>query len=225
MIKAVLLDIDNTLLDFNKCSELAIKKSFLEHGLIYTDEVFPTFLRRNDILWKNIEKGEYTRELLHKERWNVIFGELGIDYDGIKIEKSFLDNLYDCVVLIDGALEIVKYLSSKYYLCTASNAPNEQQYNRLKIAGIYPYIKKVFTSEALGVNKPLPEFFDKVFENLNGITPSQTVIIGDSLTADVEGGKKYGLNTVWYNHLKLPEPQVKRYDFKADSLLEIKNYL
>jgi beta-phosphoglucomutase-like phosphatase (HAD superfamily) len=56
MIKAVLLDIDNTLLDFNKCSELAIKKSFLEHGLTYTDEVFPTFLRRNDILWKNIEK-------------------------------------------------------------------------------------------------------------------------------------------------------------------------
>ena len=116
MIKAVLLDIDNTLLDFNKCSELAIKKSFLEHGLSFTNEVFPTFLRRNDILWKNIEKGEYTRELLHKERWNIIFGELGIDYDGIKIEKSFLDNLYDCVVLIDGALEIVKYLSEKYYL-------------------------------------------------------------------------------------------------------------
>lgn len=225
MIKAVLLDIDNTLLDFSKCSQLAIQKSFSQHNLEYSQKVFSTFCAENEVLWKKIERGEYTREQLHKERWNIIFKKLAIDYNGVKVEQSFLDNLYDCVVLVDGALDIVKYLSKKYYLCTASNAPNDQQYNRLKIAGIYPYIKKVFTSEALGVDKPLPQFFDKVFSCLEGITPSQTAIIGDSITADINGGKKYGLTTIWYNHLKVAEPQQKFYDYKVDSLSQIKDIL
>lgn len=224
-IKAVLLDIDNTLLDFNKCSELAMKKAFLEHGLTFTDKVFPTFITTNDGLWLKIEKGEYTRAQLHKERWNIILGKLGIEYDGEKIEKTFLNNLYDCIVVIDGAPEIVKYLSQKYYLCTASNAPNDQQYNRLKLAGFYPYIKKVFTSEAIGFSKPLPEFFDKCFEQMPNFTPEQTVMIGDSLTADVKGAKDYGMKTVWYNHLGVQEPSEKNYDCKVDKLIDIKEIL
>lgn len=224
-IKAVLLDIDNTLLDFNKCSELAIQKAFLEHGLTFTDKVFPTFITVNDGLWLRIEKGEYTRAQLHKERFNIILGKLGYNYDGEKIEKSFLDNLYDCIVKIEGANEIVEYLSSKYYLCTASNAPNDQQYNRLKLAGFYPFIKKVFTSEAIGHSKPLPEFFDACFSQMLDITPEQTVIIGDSLTADIKGGKAYGMKTIWYNHLQADIPKEKYYDAKVDKLLEIKEIL
>lgn len=224
-IKAVLLDIDNTLLDFNKCSELAMQKAFVQHGLEYTQKVFPTFITTNDGLWLRIEKGEYTRAQLHKERWNIILGKLGYNYDGEKIEKSFLDNLYDCIVKIEGANEIVEYLSSKYYLCTASNAPNDQQYNRLKLAGFYPFIKKVFTSEAIGHSKPLPEFFDACFSQMLDITPEQTVIIGDSLTADIKGGKAYGMKTIWYNHLQADIPKEKYYDAKVDKLLEIKDIL
>lgn len=224
-VKAVLLDIDNTLLDFNECSRLAMKKAFEEHGLTFSDLVFTTFITTNNGLWVKIEKGEYSRAQLHKERWNIILGKLGLSYDGEKIEKSFLDNLYDCIWIIDGANEIVEYLSSKYYLCTASNAPNDQQYNRLKKAGFYPYIKKVFTSEAIGVNKPLKEFFDACFSQMDGITPSQTVMIGDSLTADVKGAKKYGLKTIWYNHLKEPMPTEKYFDVAVDTLTDIKKYL
>lgn len=224
-IKAVFLDIDNTLLDFNKCSELAMQKAFAEHGLEYIEKVFPTFLNVNDGLWIKIEKGEYTREQLHKERWNIILSNLGYDYDGEKIEKSFLGNLYDCIVKIDGANEIVEYLSSKYYLCTASNAPNDQQYNRLKLAGFYPFIKKVFTSEAIGFAKPLPEFFDACFKQIPEISPEQTVIIGDSLTADIKGGKDYGMKTVWYNHLNAETPEHIYYDAKVDKLIEIKEIL
>ena len=224
-IKAVLLDIDNTLLDFNKCSELAMKKAFIEHGLKFSEKVFPTFISTNDGLWIRIEKGEYTRAQLHKERWNIILSKLGYDYDGEKIEKTFLDNLYDCIVKIDGANEIVEYLSSKYYLCTASNAPNDQQYNRLKLAGFYPFIKKVFTSEAIGYSKPLPEFFDACFSQMPSISPEQTVIIGDSLTADIKGGKDYGMKAIWYNHLQVEVPNEICYDAKVDKLLEIKEIL
>ncbi len=225
MIKAVMLDIDNTLLDFSKCSYLSMQKSFAQHGLPFSEKVFTTFTKVNEELWKSIERGEYTRDQLHKERWNKIFGMLNIDYDGVKVEQSFLENLYDCVVVIDGAIELVKYLSSKYPVYTASNAPNDQQYNRLKISGIYPYLTKVFTSEALGVDKPQKEFFDKCFAQMDGILPEQTIMIGDSLTADIKGGKLYGMQTLWYNHDKVLEPEQKFYDYKVDSLNQIKNIL
>ena len=224
-VKAVLIDIDNTLLDFGKCSYLAMQKAFSTHGLSFSDSVFTTFTKTNDELWKRIERGEYTRELLHKERWNIILQKLGMSYDGVKIEKSFLDNLYDCIAYVDGALEIVKYLSGKYYLCTASNAPNDQQYNRLKISGILPYVKKVFTSEAIGVDKPQKEFFDRCFAQMDGFTKEETVMIGDSLTADIHGAKVYGLKTLWFNYNHIQEPSEKFYDAKVENLLEIKNIL
>lgn len=224
-VKAVLLDIDNTLLDFSKCSYLAMQKSFVEHGLPFSQKVYTTFTEVNEVLWKRIEKGDYTRDLLHKERWNKIFGMLGINYDGEKVEQSFLDNLYDCVVVIDGAKEIVEYLASKYPVYTASNAPNDQQYNRLKVSGLYPYITKVFTSEALGVDKPQKLFFDKCFAQMNGVLPENTVMIGDSLSADIKGAKQYGLKTIWYNHLALPIPQEKFFDAKVDKLIDIKEIL
>ena len=224
-VKAVLLDIDNTLLDFNECSRIAMKKAFESHGLAFREEVYPTFLTVNEGLWKAIERGEYTRAQLHKERWNIILQKTGYDYDGEKIERDFLANLYDCISIIDGANEIVEYLSSKYYLCTASNAPNDQQYNRLKLAGFYPYLKKVFTSEAIGISKPQKGFFDACFSQMEGITPDETVMIGDSLTADIRGAKEYGLKTIWYNHLKADLPKDEPYDAKVDTLLEIKKYL
>ena len=145
--------------------------------------------------------------------------------NGTKIEQSFLNNLYDCAILVDGALDIVEYLSKKYYLCTASNAPHYQQLHRLQITGIKPFIKQVFTSESLCADKPSKEFFDRCFEKIGNISPEQVVMIGDSLTADIEGGKNYGLKTIWYNHNKEQLPKVKIYDYLVNSLAEIKEIL
>ncbi|MBR5899844.1 MAG: YjjG family noncanonical pyrimidine nucleotidase [Clostridia bacterium] len=225
MIKAVLIDIDNTLLDFNKSSALAIEKSFNEHGLTYSDTVYSTFLSINAELWRRIERGEFTRAQLHAERWNIILNALGVEFDGTLIERSFLDNLYDCAIVIDGALEIVKYLSKKYYLCSASNAPHDQQLHRLEVSGIKPFIKCAFTSESLKADKPSKEFFDRCFEKLNGVTPQETIIIGDSLTADINGGANYGMKTLWYNHNKEVEPKEKTYDYVVNRLIDIKNIL
>ena len=224
-IKAVFIDIDNTLLDFNKSAKQSIEKSFSQHNLPFSDNVFEIFLKTNKGLWQRIERGEYTREQLHKERWNMILRQLGLDYDGVKIEQAFLDNLYTCAILIDGGLEIVRYLSKRYYLVSASNAPHDQQLNRLEISGIKPYLRNIFTSESLKADKPNKEFFDKCFGFLPNILPSECVFIGDSLTADIAGGKNYGMKTIWYNHNKEGLPQEKIYDFTINSLKEIENIL
>ena len=78
MLKAVLMDIDDTLLDFGKCAEQAMRIGFAEWGLPYDDSTYATFTRINDGLWLMIERGELTTQQLFEFRWNRIFEALGI---------------------------------------------------------------------------------------------------------------------------------------------------
>lgn len=199
MVKAILIDIDNTLLDFNASATLAMDEAFTAHGLTFYPEMFKTFKRINDSLWLKIEKNEITRSELHAVRFVLILKELGIEYEGKKIEKDFLENLNHCAVKIDGAEDIMKYLSEKYVVCTASNAPTVQCKTRLAYSGLNKYVKHEFISEEIGFAKPGKNFFDACFEILSPINKEETVMIGDSLSADVIGGVNYGLKTIWYN--------------------------
>ena len=114
MIKTVLLDIDNTLLDFNKSAKETIKCAFNVLSLKFSEEIFDTFLRVNNSLWLKIERKEITRQQLHRIRWGLIFNELKIDADGAEMERLFLDNLENFAIPVDGALDLVDYLAKKY---------------------------------------------------------------------------------------------------------------
>lgn len=223
MIKAVFIDIDNTLLDFNKCAKLAMRQSFNECNLVFTDEVFPTFKRINDELWKKIELKTLTRKGLHDIRWNLILSELKIDFDGKTLEKRFLENLNYSVVPVDGAEEILAYLSSKYEVYTVSNAPMEQQKKRLKSSGFDRYIKKAFISQEIGFDKPDKRFFEACFLVVNHLKREEVVLIGDSISADIVGGRNYGLKTIWFNFENQQDIDIA--DYTVKSLMEIKNIL
>lgn len=222
-IKTVLIDIDNTLLDFNESAKKSMQDAFIFYGLPLPQNLFATFKRINDGLWLKIEKGEITRADLHKVRWNMIFKELGIDFDGEVLEKRFLDNLYNTAVLVDGAKEILQYLSKKYPVYTASNAFYNQQINRLNISGLAPYITQSFVSEKIGFSKPSAEFFDACFRVIP-YRKEQTIMIGDSISADIEGGKQYGLITCYFDREKTGE-KVNSADFIVQELNEIKDIL
>lgn len=222
-VKAVLIDIDNTIIDFNASAALAMNNAFIAFGLDIPDTLFETFKRINDGLWNKIEQGEMTRAQLHKVRWNAIFNELGVDFDGEVFEKRFLSELFNSAVPIDGAEELLKYLANKYPVYAASNAFYEQQINRLNLTGFNKYIKQAFVSEKLGFSKPDKKFFDACFKDIS-CSPAETVMIGDSLSADVEGGKKYGLITCWYNPtgMRVAAPVA---DFIVNDLREVANIL
>ena len=223
MIKVVFMDIDNTLLDFNASAAQAMKMAFNKHGLIYSDAFFPVFKKINDELWLGIEKKRLTRDELYAVRFNLIFSELGIVYDGRKVEKDFLESLNECAVKVEGAENIAEYLSGKYILCSASNAPKVQQRKRLAFSGLGKYFHKTFISEELGYNKPDARFFDKCFEALSGIDASEAVMVGDSLSADVAGGKNYGMKTVWFNPYGAPYENSA--DYTVTKLSDIKRIL
>ncbi|MBQ9485486.1 MAG: YjjG family noncanonical pyrimidine nucleotidase [Clostridia bacterium] len=224
MIKAVILDVDNTLLDFNLSAKATIKAAFRDMGLTFSDQVFRTFLRVNDGLWLKIERKEITREELHATRWNIIFRELGEEADGLLTERLFLKYLEEYAIPVDGAVDLVKYLSAKYAVYTASNAPYLQQVKRLTVSGIMPYISKILSFENAGVHKPQKRFFEECLKAILPATAAETAIAGDSLSADMKGGKDVGFTTVWFNRGDKSEKPAFC-DYVVKNLAEIKNIL
>ncbi|MBE5817424.1 MAG: noncanonical pyrimidine nucleotidase, YjjG family [Clostridiales bacterium] len=198
MIKAILIDIDNTLLDFDASARLAIEEGFAKRGIDFSDNVIDVFHRINNSLWKRLENGELTKQGLFDIRWNTIFEALGVKADGIEFEAYFRAYLFDSAVQMDGALDLLKYLASKYDVYAASNGTHAQQINRLTRAGMIDMLKNVFTSQALGVQKPEKEFFHKCLEQMN-CAPQEVMMIGDSLSADIGGAKNAGLMTCWFD--------------------------
>ncbi len=225
MIKAVIIDIDNTLLDFDKSSFHAIELAHKTQNLQFDNTILSEFLKVTDKFWAKIEKGEITRETLYKDRWKEIYTNLNINADGPKTEALYRKLLYDCAFEINGATEILEYLSKKYVVCVASNAPYNQQVARLKKIGFDKYITHVFISEEVGAYKPNTKFFDVCFSRLYPILPSEAVIVGDSLSADIIGGKNYGLKTCWFNLKNTLNDKGIQPDWIINNLLEIKNIL
>ena len=161
MIKVVLIDVDNTLLDFDACVKAALKDGFAHFGLPeYREEMFPIFTKINNALWHRIETGELTREQLMKIRFDRIFEALGIAFDGVTFEEYFRQYLFDSAIHVKGAVELLQYLSGKYVVCAASNGPYEQQLHRLEAGGLAPYLTYSFISENVGAEKPSRQFFD-----------------------------------------------------------------
>lgn len=223
MIKAVLLDVDNTLLDFDEGSKYAIMQVFSEYGFEYTDDVYPTFTRINTALWHDIEKGLLTREGLYKKRWPSILGALGIGGDGVAFEQCFLAHLRESAVPVEGAMETVRYLSEKYTLCIASNAAYKQQLIRLEKSGLLGYMKHVFISEQIGAPKPSAEFFQHCMQVLSPLTKNEVIMIGDSLTADINGAVEFGIKSCFFNRTGVDTESVADYTVKR--LADIKRFL
>lgn len=218
MIKAVLIDVDDTLLDFKKSAEVSIKKSARERKVSIPDDIIETFVRHNDGWWHKIERGEITKAELRLYRWKGIFEELGIVTDGPTFDDLFKKNLREAYVKVEGAEDLVKYLS-KYRIYVASNAHDEDyQRARLKGAGLLDYFDRLFVSGAVGANKPTKQFFDSCMEAMR-VEPHEVVMVGDSLTADIEGAKAYGYHTVWFD--KYAKGKGNEADHVAKSLYEV----
>ena len=198
-VKVVLVDVDDTILDFDLCAADAIRKASTRGNVPLPDAVFDRFFVLNRRLWDRLQAGEFDLAGLRRIRWNTIFADLGVTADGERFEVFFERALEESCLPVAGAEEALAYLSKKYRLAAASNAPSKQQENRLARAGLLGYFSDVFVSGDLGASKPDPVFFDRLFERLPGISRGETVMLGDSLTADIAGAKAAGIRTVWFD--------------------------
>ena len=107
---------------------------------------------------------------------------------------------------------MLQILYPQYQLYLASNGNLRIQKGRLDSAGIRQYFQKIFVSEEVGANKPSRDFFDACFAAIPDFDPAQAIIVGDSLTSDIQGGIHAGICTCWFN----PQGNPGRADIHPD---------
>ena len=224
MIKAVLCDLDNTILDFDACSKKSMINAFKKFSLEYKEEMFEVFYKKNKELWAEVERGNLTVERLYEIRWNSIFELLGINEDGLAFEKVFHKGIEEGYEKMEGAEEFLTFLSGKYQVYAASNAPYHQQKTRLLKANLLGFFEELFVSGEIGFGKPKREFFDYCLNALK-LNPEEVIIIGDSLLADIKGGANAGIKTCWFNPENKPITTEVCPDYVIENLAQIKNIL
>ena len=199
VIRNVLLDLDDTLLDFHRAEAEAIRHTLAKIGIDPTDDVVGLYSRINRSCWAKLELGEYTREEVLHKRFEMLFETLGTTGDPHETQKLYEYRLSLGAYYLDGAKELLDTLLDKYRLYLATNGIAAVQAGRVASAGIGKYFKERFVSEEIGYNKPSVEYFEACFKRIDDFKKEEAVIVGDSLTSDIKGGIAVGIKTVWYN--------------------------
>lgn len=194
-----LLDADDTIFDFKAAAAAALKKSFVECGLPYSDETYRAYMEINDGLWKKLERKEITQEQLKALRFSSVLERLGLNFSGGELNGVYIKNLGDCAVFFDGAEEFLSDLSKLGRIYIITNGFKAVQERRLKKFGIERFAKGVFVSEEVGCNKPDVGFLKYVAERVPSFSIPSTLIVGDSLTSDIALANACGVDCAWYN--------------------------
>ncbi len=225
MIEFLFLDLDDTILDFHKQEAVAIRKTFEAVGVEPTEEACALYTKINLQYWKMLELGEITREELTWQRFAELFAILGATADPLLTGNLYADFLAEGHYFLPGAEDAVKSLAKKYKLYIASNGTASVQEKRLTSAGITPLFEKIFISELIGVNKPNKGFFDACFAAIPGFDPQKAMIVGDSISSDIRGGKNAGMLTCWVNPKGKEAPPEDQPDFEIKSITKLEGLL
>lgn len=223
MISTILWDVDGTLLDFIAAEKAAIKTLFGEFNLGQcSDEMIKRYSEINKIYWQRLERGEITKQEVLVGRFKEFFKSEGIDISVVEEFNSLYQlRLGDTIVYHDDSLEIIKSLQGRVRQYVVSNGTVEAQSKKLRLSGLGELVDGIFLSEHIGVEKPNIEFFNKVLEEIKPADRSSILIVGDSLTSDIQGGNNAGIVTCWYNPLGDKAPDKYRIDYEISDLHQI----
>lgn len=225
--KVLLWDIDATILNFKKAEATAIRKGFvrLELGEC-TDEMLQDYMVINRRYWKALELGEMTKEAILVERFKEFFAKYSLD---VTKANSFNENyqvdLGDTIVFNDNAYEILQTIDKKIAQYCVTNGTQVAQQKKIEKANLRAVMKGFFISDEIGFEKPSKEFFEPVFreirEKYGDVSKEEIIIIGDSLTSDMQGGNNVGIKCCWYNPDKLPKNQSLKIDYEITNLSQV----
>ena len=172
----------------------------------------------NKSLWKDLEEKKITKQELVNTRFSKMFSHFGIEKDGVYLAERYQFYLAQQGQVFYGAMELLDSLIDRgYELYAATNGITTIQTGRLAQSGLAPYFNQVFISEQLQTQKPDALFYKKIGQQIAGFSKEKTLMIGDSLTADIQGGNNAGIDTIWYNPHHLKNKSLAQPTYEIDS--------
>lgn len=226
-IKVLLWDIDGTLLNFGAAEKVAIRTCFEIFKLgECTDEMLQIYSEINRKYWKRLERGEITKKEVLEGRFFEFFDMYGLDTSVVAdFNAQYQLSLGDTAVFYPNGQEVVQACKGKIPQYAVTNGTKVAQDRKLKNSGLINLLDGVFISEEIGIEKPGVGFFDKVFEKIGEYEKDEVMIIGDSLTSDIQGGNNAGIATCWFNPGGKKEETDLRIDYEIHDLIQVLDIL
>lgn len=221
MYQYVLFDADDTLFDFQKAEAVSFRLVFEQFQLPYTEAAYATYREVNRALWNRHDAGEITKEELQSQRFSLLFEKLGLEGCGRDAERAYRAHLNKQYWLLPYAKELCEELSQRVSLSIVTNGFVETQRSRVIHSGIANYISHLVISDEVGYQKPDPRFFEAAFRIIGCKPGDRILMVGDSLSSDIQGAKNVGLDCCWYNPQGIRQNRFFDIEYEVRDLREI----
>ena len=196
--KFLLFDADNTLLDFTRSEDSAIRITMSAFGIPPTDKLVESYSRINDGLWKALERKEIDKDTLKVLRFELFLKENSLSADHVLMAKQYTSNLSTQPYVINGARELLLSLEEDYEIYIITNGIGFVQRGRIGASEINGLYKKLYISEEIGFEKPDQRYFERVFADIENFDKKRALIIGDSLSSDIRGAVNCGIDSCYF---------------------------
>ena len=194
----LLIDLDNTIFDFDLGEYISFVNVIKKHNLEYNDTFFETYKRINKMLWKEIEDGLITKDEMSRQRFTLTFRELHMNEDiGPLCGEEYKEELSHRNDYIEGARKAMKELYEHYHIAIITNGVKTTQISRISSTDLNNYFEELFISEEIGFEKPSVNYFEYVLDHIEEKDKTKILVIGDSISSDIKGAYNANLDAVW----------------------------
>lgn len=202
--KVILFDFDDTLVDFHDAEVQAYAHLMRHYAVPSQLHDYHRFKEINQNHWEAFQRGEITKAEVLRHRFIETFATYGMTVDGQEADVVFRDGLARAPIKwLTGIIPMLKTLQSNYALAIVTNGVTDTQERRIARTDLHSMMDHIFISDKIGAQKPNVAFFEEVFKVFHQYDKKDFLIVGDSLTSDIQGGINSGIDTCWFNHCQL----------------------
>lgn len=199
MYEFLIFDADHTLFDFDKAEKIALKRVLHDDNCIFNDTKLRLYKEINKVLWAKYEQKEITQSEIKTERFKLFYKQIGFYGNSDKASENYLQYLSLGAYLLPGAEDLIFNLKKDYILGLLTNGISKVQHPRLERSVINNVFDAVMVSGDVGISKPDPGLFELLCQKAGYHNKAKMLMIGDSLTSDMQGGVNFGIDTCWFN--------------------------
>lgn len=219
--KTLLFDADGTLLDFERSEHEAIGETLRHFELPDSEDIRRTYSIANAEQWRLLEERLTTKDRLKADRFRVFCERIGVVRPAEEMARFYESRLATKNYLLEDALAVCERLSKTHSLYIITNGIQAVQEGRFSNSPLTPLFQRLFISESVGAEKPSVEYFRYVADHIDGFSPRDALVIGDSLSSDIAGGIAAGIDVCWFNPQNKPAPDKYSINYTISKLSEL----